>query len=209
MSRDLPHVTPSLVGGTTSPPSNPNPAPVLPPDTIYELPVLRGVARRNKTVPIARVRRSPPLGPSPLRSMILPDTPGEEDTIEGDDVARIGCSHIGLGLPSLSQSRNRARLHKHAVEAGDNSDGVLGIIRELVYETNDWDPSLFVDDNFKTLIIQSKSLVWQHKQGRPSHDPEEYPCQAFVSGDASLQIELNDFDEGPIRPKTWFASGHC
>lgn len=175
MSRDLPHITPSLTGGTTPPPSNPAPAPVPPLDIIYELPALRGLTRRNKTVPIARVRRSPPLGPSPLRSMILPNTPGEEDTVECNDVARIECSHIGLGLPSLSQSGIRARLHEHVAEASDNSDGVLGIIRELVYETNDWDPSLFMDDNFKTLIKQSKSLVWQHKQGRPLHDLEEYP----------------------------------
>ena len=186
MSRDLLHVTQSLTGGTTSPPSNPIPAPVPPLDIIYELPALRGITRRNKTVPIPRVRRSAPLGPSPLRSMIVLDTPGEEDTVEDDDVARIGCSHVGLGPPSFSQSGNRARLHAHAVKASDISDGVLGIIQELVYETNDWDPSLFVDDNFKTLIKQSKSLIWQHKQGRPLHNLEEYPCHALVSGDMSL-----------------------
>lgn len=177
-SRDLPHVTQLPTGGTTPSPSNPIPAPVPPLDIIYELPALRAITRRNKTVPIPRVRRSPPLGPSPLRSMILLDTPGEEDTVEGDDVARIGCSRVGLGSPSLSQSGNRTSLQEHAVKASNDSDGVLGIIRELVYETNDWDPSLFVDENFKTLIKQSKSLIWQHKQGRPLHDLEEYSCQA-------------------------------
>lgn len=140
--------------------------------------------------------------------MTLPDTLGEQDTV-GDDGARIGCSHIGLGLPSLSQLGNRARLHENAVEGSNSSDGVLGIIRELVCETNGWDPSLFMDDNFKTLIKQSKSLVWQHKQGRPLHDLEEYSCQALVSGDASLQIDLNEVDEELNQPKTCFASGHC
>ncbi|KAJ7068308.1 hypothetical protein C8F01DRAFT_1364673 [Mycena amicta] len=80
-------------------------------------------------------RTSPALGPSPLRTMILPE-------------------NVGLGMDVAS---GRKQPDSHASSTSDQPpDALLGIIRELIDETREWDPtSVFMSHSFKNLIQQS------------------------------------------------------
>jgi len=129
----------------------------------------------------ARVRRSPTIGPSPLRTMILPDPSDTElgrythpeankentDFKERPSSIHNAYANLGLGLPT-SRSGMETRLDKckrrqsgmpeHRISQDEDGGGpniLLGIIRELVEETSDWDASLFMDANFKSMIRDS------------------------------------------------------
>lgn len=74
--------------------------------------------------------------------------------------------HLGIGYPNSrtahrdSQDRSGSRRLSHAsfrrmshAEVDDNDPSILlGIIRELVEETSQWDADLYMDDNFKSMI---------------------------------------------------------
>jgi len=130
--------------------------------------------------PSVRVRRSPPIGPSPLRTMILPDNSDVSPSFQKNDInskkdtsisRRAYHSHLGLGFPTnkvlhADQEQPNITLeasqsHQHPT-INPNDDGpniLLSIIRELVEETSKWDASLFVDDNFKSMIQNSGLLL--------------------------------------------------
>lgn len=142
--------------------------------------------KHKPNTPSLRVRRSPAIGPSPLRSMILPDPSDTnivtQPTSEGKEASKDSSTfgqknyytRLGLGFPPAScrgsmdktdklhetitatELERNNRRHTCAqvsqqVEVED-SNLLLGIIRELVEETSEWDASLFMDQNFKAMI---------------------------------------------------------
>lgn len=153
-----------------SPPLPNSPAPPVTPVIIA--PILK-----VKTSRPARPRRSTTIGPSPLRTMILPDSsdsesvsqPANERTSrpssarssmdstysnighepkyrESDDLSRVS---------GYTNRRSRARRSTQQTEDEEDPNVILGIIRELVEETSDWDSSLFMDETFRTMIENS------------------------------------------------------
>ncbi|KAK7061746.1 hypothetical protein R3P38DRAFT_2831314 [Favolaschia claudopus] len=101
-----------------------------------------------------RSRRSPSIGapgPSPLRSMILP----ESQDSELSSYAQTG----GLGFTksaSNSHSITRKGVSPRNPVDDDDADELLEIIRELVEETNDWDQgTVFMNQSFKDLLQES------------------------------------------------------
>lgn len=143
-----------------------------------------------------RARRSPaigPVGPSPLRTMILPESvdggfsshaPSRLNSKENSDVkdrpVSMHSPYTSLGRPmrrevgggsgtyagakgaSSNVVPNAKRRHssissRHvSEEEQDDPSVLLGIIRELVEETSEWDPgSVFMSQNFKTLLQES------------------------------------------------------
>lgn len=158
--------------------------------------VVSPIIKRKTSPPSIRVRRSPAIGPSPLRTMILPDPSFTEITfLQASDKENIRTkdrptssistySHLGLEYPhsrsgtggeseseeypsgsargGAKSAINRIRSNgseRRVSKTGDDDPNVLlGIIRELVEETNEWDSSLFVDENFKAMIESSRGL---------------------------------------------------
>lgn len=54
---------------------------------------------------------------------------------------------------------------------GHDSDPLLGLIRELVEEVNDWDDSLYMDKDFKTMIEKSQDVPLMNTYPTPSSVP--------------------------------------
>ncbi|SJL02032.1 uncharacterized protein ARMOST_05356 [Armillaria ostoyae] len=166
---------------TDVPPVPPIPLPIpLPPrEPIPALPK----ARPNTRSLSVRSRKSPPIGPSPLRIMTLPESvindlfslptsqPNPPNTNEYQDhnsytakLNRHSYSSIGLGFPPVSCAPAGDRSVEPAKRSStdstsskrigddDGSNLLLGIIRELVEETSQWDTSLYMDDKFKSMI---------------------------------------------------------
>jgi hypothetical protein len=130
-----------------------------------------------KRAKMARSRKSPPLGPSPLRTMILPETLLLErdssvdrlKTSETDAEVRTH-SEIGSAYHLAGQSANlgasfrdsgsefsRTNKSPFSRDVNENlgvqdSNMLLGMIRDLVEETKEWDQSLFMNENFRSLI---------------------------------------------------------
>ncbi|KAJ7590972.1 hypothetical protein C8J56DRAFT_1135262 [Mycena floridula] len=128
------------------------------------------------------VRKSPPVGPSPLRIMTLPesfvsDSSKPQTPEKYDPQSKASRRHhypdLGLGYPTSAMrtdipptcvspdalqssgqfsSRNSSR---RLSKIEEDPTTLIGIIRELVEETSGWDTSLFVDDNFRSLIEAS------------------------------------------------------
>lgn len=142
--------------------------------------------KHKPNTPSPRVRRSPAIGPSPLRSMILPDPSDTnivtQPTSEGKVASTFGeknyYTRLGLGFPPASYRGSMDKIDKfhetttatdlernnrrhtgaqvsQQVEVED-SNLLLGILRELVEETSEWDASLFMDQNFKAMIQGSE-----------------------------------------------------
>ncbi|KAJ6539377.1 hypothetical protein B0H19DRAFT_1240132 [Mycena capillaripes] len=135
-----------------------------------------------------RTRRSPaigPIGPSPLRSMILPDpvdgelssyaqirftaeNPGGEDrrmsVPSPRGVLRVGdVGNSSVGVAKGTSIVPKANRWHSSISSGcaskideDDPNVLLGIIRELVEETSEWDPSgVFMNSSFKNLLQES------------------------------------------------------
>lgn len=134
--------------------------------------------RREKLRPSTlRSRWSPSLGPSPLRSMILPD-------IVEDDYSDFGYTtnnetkdcpmpkqeplqyhRIGLGLPPVKLS-----LKKEGIKLQDSNEitpeksrgsreSMLDFLRELAEETREWDESIVLDEGFRHMIQRSQAIL--------------------------------------------------
>ncbi|KAJ7179109.1 hypothetical protein C8R46DRAFT_1211718 [Mycena filopes] len=132
-----------------------------------------------------RTRRSPaigPIGPSPLRTMILPESVESElasrSNKENPNVkyrpvsAHGSCASLGgtarvgsgSGISGSTASSNNVVLkakRRHSsisspcpsIIEEDDPGVLLGIIRELVEETSEWDPSsVFMSQSFKNLL---------------------------------------------------------
>ena len=127
----------------------------------------------------SRPRRSPPLGPSPLRAMILPDVSDSSFCVNSNKNISKSSSRrsldlgLGLSLPLQKSSElHRANtqnpasyLRKDCFVVGNARSGkagaedpniLLGIIRELVEETKEWDNNLFMNQDFKSMIENSE-----------------------------------------------------
>ncbi|KAK0190905.1 hypothetical protein F5146DRAFT_1195699 [Armillaria mellea] len=160
-------------------PPIPLPSPLPPREPMPDLPK----ARPNTRSLSVRSRKSPPIGPSPLRIMTLPESvisdllslPTSQtdppNTNEYQDhnsytakLNRHSYSSIGLGFPPASYApagdRNADSAKRSSTDSAsskrigddDGSNILLGIIRELVEETSQWDTSLYMDDKFKSMI---------------------------------------------------------
>ncbi|KAF9075836.1 hypothetical protein BDP27DRAFT_1415000 [Rhodocollybia butyracea] len=181
--------------------------------------VLRTKSKPTRS-PSVRSRKSPPVGPSPLRNMTLPTVSVKANL--NNFVAHSGNSHpptelttdrqvlsenekkhnyfnlgigypsswgIGLGLessqvPATMTELSRSGSHRQVSQPSssgfvshrttsvsvvtaesspktpesDDTDAMLGIIQELIEETSRWDDSLFMDNSFKALIENSRSI---------------------------------------------------
>ncbi|KAJ7129636.1 hypothetical protein C8R44DRAFT_850748 [Mycena epipterygia] len=130
-----------------------------------------------------RTRRSPaigPIGPSPLRTMILPESSDGE--LMKDRPASIHSSYSALGgstrvnelgsgsgtyarvakgvssncAPQAKRRHSSISSRRDSNVEEDDPSVLLGIIRELVEETSEWDPSsVFISPNFKTMLQES------------------------------------------------------
>lgn len=223
---DIPFPSPTLSPGLP-------PMPFTPPNhtaTSFTLPKLKPKPRS----PSVRIRRSPAIGPSPLRSMILPDPSEGSLGSRASDKENSGSrsrpvsiksahSQLGLGLPStrrlglerIENPENSTRGLNLTVK-GQPMDGsprplcprddddpniLLGMIRELVEETSEWDSSLFMDEGFKSLIQESKMSV-RAATDKGSHGiPEERSAEVDL-GLLGLDIFRNDSKTSLLeRPK--------
>ncbi|KAF7355342.1 hypothetical protein MSAN_01450800 [Mycena sanguinolenta] len=130
-----------------------------------------------------RSRRSPAIGaigPSPLRSMILPESLDNESSsykssqpphsASASPVDALGLQRRSETNPGITQSGTsnsvppKARTRRHSVSShhaskfddGDSNVSLEGIIRELVEETSEWDQStVFMNQSFKNLLQES------------------------------------------------------
>ncbi|KAJ6599037.1 hypothetical protein DFH09DRAFT_1356182 [Mycena vulgaris] len=142
-----------------------------------------------------RARRSPaigPIGPSPLRTMILPESVdcelssytqnrlNKENPDAMDRPISIHSPYTSLGVrvgelgggsgtyagvakgasnnivPKAKRRHSSVSSHRASKVEEDDPSVLLGIIRELVEETSEWDPSsVFMSQNFKTLLQES------------------------------------------------------
>ncbi|TFK75877.1 hypothetical protein BDN72DRAFT_852948 [Pluteus cervinus] len=146
-----------------------------------------------------RPRRSPTLAPSPLRRMILPDS--SESVLGYAPSVQLNKSpsvkslpyYGGNGRPSPSTSRKTSGEHASPTlfhedlspsvrpcsqDDPDDPSVLLGMIRELVEETSAWDPDLFVDPNFKSMIEESRlsfAIPTAHGKSQASRDVSNSP----------------------------------
>jgi hypothetical protein len=153
------------------------------------------------------VRRSPPLGPSPLRTMILPDNSVQSNDIrpgsrDSSVIGRTHYGHLGIGFPTPNtnyeqpndppeSSHNQQHAKTSATQISDDDPNILlSIIRELVEETSEWDASLFMDDNFKSMI-QNSGLLLSEKT-RDKYDTENINSKGkTMLPDRSEELDLS------------------
>ncbi|KAJ8515047.1 hypothetical protein ONZ45_g7485 [Pleurotus djamor] len=93
-----------------------------------------------------RTRKSPVIGPSPLRVMTLPEVPSSDQCTE----------KVGIAPPTLSGDRPQSALSQGKGDEDENA--LIGIIQELIEETSDWDPSLFMQPSFKSLLADTSVI---------------------------------------------------
>ncbi|KIY49220.1 hypothetical protein FISHEDRAFT_72565 [Fistulina hepatica ATCC 64428] len=170
-----------------------------------------------------RSRRSLALGPSPLRNMSLPANEFGELSMsdlkaiqtfldkENESVAvtivspATTQSHnpygIGLGHPERPPFNN----HRSSVSTWRSSKGnedpnlLLGIIRELVEETSEWDPSLFMSKNFKTML--------QNAEVEPrTGDDAGCPLGSFAATPIQCDYDKPHVERPPSSPKQTMTS---
>ncbi|KAJ7638842.1 hypothetical protein FB45DRAFT_1023597 [Roridomyces roridus] len=122
----------------------------------------------------ARTRRSPtigPIGPSPLRTMILPESP----------ITLIPATAGVVRNLSPSESRRASRVMDQ-----DDPSVLFSIIRELVEETSEWDTdSVFMSQNFKELLQTSV-------KGTNESDESESSDQSRSAGEFDLGSSCAD-----------------
>ncbi|KAG6899446.1 hypothetical protein C0993_010283 [Termitomyces sp. T159_Od127] len=176
----------------------------------------RKIRQKQSRKSSIRSRRSPALGPSPLRVMILPD-PSDPKIAVHASPSRGGSqilnyshnySSLGLGFPSSSLSLTRdsevkqnklgpnketvqmeSEVHRATVDKED-ANTLVGMIRELVEETDRWDASLFKDKHFKAMINDSKQAL----RGSSRHSPvgdSFYNNYGTVQEDESCEADLS------------------
>ncbi|KAJ3576198.1 hypothetical protein NP233_g583 [Leucocoprinus birnbaumii] len=132
--------------------------------------------RKEKRSSSLRNRRSPPLGPSPLRLMILPDmTGGDCPLLKRTTVDQIkDCpapkresalyQQMGLGLPSVKLplpskgERIKSGDSLRNVSAGSR-ESMLDFLHELAEETKEWDDSIVLDEGFRNMIVRSQAIL--------------------------------------------------
>lgn len=151
-----------------------------------------------------RVRKSPVIGPSPLRVMTLPEGPSS------DSVNANKCSG-GRLKPSQEQRHkedNPIRPLSSFKDADEDEAALLGIIQELIEETSDWDPDLFMDAGFKSLLHDPSlkaSSVSLHvfEEGNISHGsssgPEPSSGSSNHSGSDEMDLGLLGIELSPAR----------
>ncbi|KAF8238706.1 hypothetical protein L208DRAFT_1386984 [Tricholoma matsutake] len=170
--------------------------------------------KQKSRSPSVRSRRSPPLGPSPLRTMILPDN---SDSIPGfqNNAIGAGCrdfslsgrtyyGQLGIGFPTpntnheqpnnpseASQDQDTRQYAKISATTTSNNDPniLLSIIRELVEETREWDASLFMDDKFKSMIQNSGILLSEITGGKSDTEKSDLHENAMLP-DHSEELDL-------------------
>ncbi|KAF7292451.1 hypothetical protein HMN09_01229200 [Mycena chlorophos] len=140
-----------------------------------------------------RAQRSPPLGPSPLRTMILP----EQEVCDGPVVkerrmswkAKVGLGvDVGLKQATSPTETSELRADVHNSRASDSHpDALLGIISELLQEANDWPDGAFFSESFKNLLQQSNPP--QHNDARRLEDAVSFA--ASESDDSIRSAEMD------------------
>lgn len=123
---------------------------------------LRRRERANTKSSSVRNRRSPPLGPSPLRSILFPANVIEEPKCDLDSVLTI--ERMSVQSQRLSFDLSRFNIHQKRSKdlTGSSSEGresILDILQELAEETRDWDDSIAMDENFKAMIKRSQKIM--------------------------------------------------
>ncbi|TRM67527.1 hypothetical protein BD626DRAFT_564455 [Schizophyllum amplum] len=145
---------------SSSPPTTPDLSSFpSPPTSVVPTPKLKSALKKRN--PSTRSsRRSPPVGPSPLRIMTLPgsDSAGRlqkrvsEHISEEAFYAGLPQAYQGIGLGHPSTSMGYARSRASSLATQDDPAALLGMIRELADEASAWDPDLFVNDNFRAML---------------------------------------------------------
>lgn len=123
---------------------------------------------------IGRNHHSPKPGPSPLRSMLLP--PGCDTGLcetfssahHNQTAYQPTVTIRGHGTTPNIRRETPGSTKTSCRKKSADADSLLNLMSELVQETNAWDPSLFVDENFKTLITQLKPQTNRPKPQRKS-----------------------------------------
>lgn len=151
-----------------------------------------------------RVRKSPIIGPSPLRVMTLPEGPSS------DSVGANKCPD-GRLKPSQEQrpgEDNCIRPLSSFKDADEDEAALLGIIQELIEETSDWDPDLFMDAGFKTLLhdtsLKASSVSLRvFEEGNVSQGsssgPEPSSGSSNHSGSDEMDLGLLGIEFSPTR----------
>ncbi|KAG5649039.1 hypothetical protein DXG03_000388 [Asterophora parasitica] len=124
-------------------------------------------------------------------------------------------SRLGLGFPRTSSYTDAAQelditdsqtqeMENRGSVNGENGDSsvLMGIMQELVEETNQWDGSLFKDQNFKSMIEQSAkhpgfkgNLTHGRVVKEPARRPDGLPEDESQEFDLSL-LGLDIFRSG-------------
>ncbi|KAF8812470.1 hypothetical protein BYT27DRAFT_7335731 [Phlegmacium glaucopus] len=111
-----------------------------------------------------RTRNSPIIGPSPLRTMSLPSDYDVEhitkfnadDCSTSSNIQSEAKFEPSFDSPPSSSHSSPISMRSKTVLRPNDSDSILDLIRELAQETSSWDAGLFVDENFKAMMDQSK-----------------------------------------------------
>ncbi|KAJ7368335.1 hypothetical protein DFH08DRAFT_982138 [Mycena albidolilacea] len=173
-------------------------------------PTVTGILKPKLKV---RTRRSPTIGaigPSPLRSMILPEsfeselssyarTRFTQSVHSGSENAGIAQS-ASNGIFSKANRKHSTVSSPHASEVDDDDPSLLlEIIRELVEETSEWDPStVFMNESFKTLLQESG--ITPTKSARDGFaeaqvaNAEKKPDDDRSAGSENVDLELLGLD---------------
>ncbi|RDB22737.1 hypothetical protein Hypma_010148 [Hypsizygus marmoreus] len=198
------------------PPAAYSPKTTLSSHAILKPVVLPKIKHKGRTTSV-RIRRSPAVGPSPLRSMILPEISEPNLGMRSrDSFINTHHSNVGLGLPSsppgiyygddalmdhvhapdpaedTRQSRTNRR-HNSIASESEDPNLILGIIRELVEETRDWDGSLFKDKDFKSMVQNSRlpSFKGGQAQGKARQQASAGRNGDSITKDESAELDLS------------------
>lgn len=153
-----------VLGELAKPPSAPEA--IKTPPVAYN--VYDTLKRREKVRTSIRNRRSPPPGPSPLRTMVLPDI-AEDDPAESKLVTVADTGDFLTSKTLSTQDQTSAKLSptipKERSQSPDpniNSPGsresVLDFLSELAEEIKDWDESILLDEEFRNMIQRSQAI---------------------------------------------------
>lgn len=107
-------------------------------------------------------RISPKIGPSPLRSMILPPDIYNPFQISShlQNHQLIPPAHDAIDLASEPTTNvDLSRIQTPASKKSVDQDSLLDLMTELAQETSAWDSNVFMDENFKKLLARSTPQV--------------------------------------------------
>lgn len=104
---------------------------------------------------------------------------------------------LGISQSVVKRSYGMERMQRLAHPKQNQSDGnLLGFLEELVQETSEWDPDMFLDSNFKVMIDSSKSFDVctptraRRKKSTPSRRRMSYICLEDIPEADSKGIDL-------------------